>query len=279
MPRPTLGPREPAAPPEAAGGAVSGPRELPTAPAEEESEKRAAEDRERVRALLAGDPGARAWVEGELARVPRLAGWLNGRMGRPLGEAELLDLSQDAVLVIWRKLPGFEGRSPLAAWAFQVVRFEFLNAVRRRRRARPRVAGEGPEALEQIAAPADESLAEDEKEGLLAALQHLEDEKRQVIELKHFQALTFRQVGERLGIPENTARTRYYRGLRRLKALLDVEPTAADSSPSGGSPERAGEENHGNHTGLGPRPLDPGGSRANWRDASAENDGGDAGSR
>lgn len=41
-----------------------------------------------------------------------------------------------------------------------------------------------------------------------------------MIELKQFEELTFESTAERLDISVNTARTRYYRGLNKLRTLL-----------------------------------------------------------
>ena len=41
-----------------------------------------------------------------------------------------------------------------------------------------------------------------------------------MIWLKHFEELTFESIGHYLGLSENTAKTRYYRGLRRMQGLL-----------------------------------------------------------
>ena len=50
-----------------------------------------------------------------------------------------------------------------------------------------------------------------EQEGRAARLQQ---------KLKHLEGLTFVEVGERLAMSTNTAKTHYYRGLRRLRAML-----------------------------------------------------------
>jgi DNA-directed RNA polymerase specialized sigma24 family protein len=41
-----------------------------------------------------------------------------------------------------------------------------------------------------------------------------------VIRAKHFDGLTFDEIGARLGIPSNTAKTHYYRGIERMRPLL-----------------------------------------------------------
>ena len=41
-----------------------------------------------------------------------------------------------------------------------------------------------------------------------------------MIRLKHFQELTFEEISSRLSIPANTAKTKYYRGLEKLRETL-----------------------------------------------------------
>jgi len=42
-----------------------------------------------------------------------------------------------------------------------------------------------------------------------------------VIRLKHLESLTFEELSARLDLPANTAKTYYYRGLARLRAMLE----------------------------------------------------------
>ena len=62
-----------------------------------------------IRSVLDGDAEA---VDGFVSRmkcVPRILNSLNARLGKPLDEHELFDLGQDVLVVIWRKLPSFDG--------------------------------------------------------------------------------------------------------------------------------------------------------------------------
>lgn len=53
------------------------------------------------------------------------------------------------------------------------------------------------------------------------ALDGLNDEDRAIVELKHFCELKFDEVARRLGIPVNTAKTRFYRALEKLTQKLE----------------------------------------------------------
>jgi RNA polymerase sigma-70 factor, ECF subfamily len=52
------------------------------------------------------------------------------------------------------------------------------------------------------------------------AMDNLNQEEKEIVVLKHFQELTFREISGRLGIPENTAKTIFYRTLEKLGQTL-----------------------------------------------------------
>jgi RNA polymerase sigma-70 factor (ECF subfamily) len=73
------------------------------------------------------------------------------------------------------------------------------------------------------ASPSPEEMTEKKETiGLVRqALRDLEDEDREILVLKHYQELTFREIGIRLGISENTAKTVFYRMLAKLAHQLE----------------------------------------------------------
>ena len=73
--------------------------------------------------------------------------------------------------------------------------------------------------LEGALAPDDEDGGTDE-ELVHLALEELEPPLARIVQLKHFEDLTFEALAERLDISPNTAKTRYYRGLVRLERRL-----------------------------------------------------------
>ena len=55
----------------------------------------------------------------------------------------------------------------------------------------------------------------------------LDDRTSQVIQLRFFEELTFPEIGARLAVPENSAKTLFHRGLQRMRALLGGEAATA----------------------------------------------------
>lgn len=150
--------------------------------------------------------------------VPRMVSQQNFRFGSPLDSGEVEDLVQDVLMVIWKKLEQFEGRSALETWVYRICRLELMNGIRRKRRQPAPTEHIDPQAPESQMSGLD---AEDALRGLATIGPPFSD----VIRLKHFEQLTFEEIASRFDVSPNTAKTHYYRGLSRLRDILS--PKAA----------------------------------------------------
>jgi RNA polymerase sigma-70 factor (ECF subfamily) len=138
---------------------------------------------------------------------------------RALGvaDASLDDAVQDVFLVVFRRLPEFEGRAAITTWLYGIARR--VAADHRRRR---QLAG-GPEGeLEQVAdrAPApDQQIARREAaRAVLEILDEMDADKREVFALMELEQLRAPEVAELLGVPLNTV----YSRLRLARARFDA---------------------------------------------------------
>ncbi len=119
--------------------------------------------------------------------------------------------AEDALQNLFVKLA--TGLPPLrwpAVYLFRAARNEALR-VSRRRVDRPLAD------LELLAAPGRSA----EAGALGEALDRLPDEQLDVVLLHVFEGLTFREAAEVLGIPPDTAASRYRYALEKLRGLLD----------------------------------------------------------
>jgi RNA polymerase sigma-70 factor (ECF subfamily) len=181
-----------------------------------------------VRGVLAGSESARVQFEECLQCVPRILAAHNARLGHPLRRDDLADVVQDVSLLILRKLPGYAGRAPLVGWIYRLCSLELMNAMRRRWRQQRRFAN--PTAAEEAEDPlADrESTAWIERDRLLRAIERVGGVESDLLVLKHFEDLTFVEIGRLLGLAPSTVKTRYYRGLDQLEQILGMETGASD---------------------------------------------------
>ncbi|MEM7203491.1 MAG: sigma-70 family RNA polymerase sigma factor [Planctomycetota bacterium] len=178
-----------------------------------------ARDLELARRTLAGDRGAQAeWVR-RMRCVPAIVAAINVRMNRALPRDQLAELAQDCLVTIWRRLGTFEGRATLETWAHRFCFLEYMNRLRQRRRQ--------TSTTEDLTGDVADRAAEDYRD-LESGLVRLGPPESDIIRLKHFEELTFPQIGARLGISPNTAKTHYYRGLQWLRRHL---PRDGETSP------------------------------------------------
>lgn len=182
-----------------------------------------ADDVDLVRHSLTGDQGASEALAIRLGCVARGVEKLNRRMGVPLRPDDVSDLAQETLVQIWEKLPTFEGRGRLEAWANRFCFLQFMNFLRMQHRL------EGPRRaylpdLEPRTAPAQTTLLD--REVIDRGLRELDPPEARIIRLKHFHEHTFTEIGVILRSAPSTVKSRYYRGIGRLRRLL--EPTLAE---------------------------------------------------
>jgi RNA polymerase sigma-70 factor (ECF subfamily) len=128
---------------------------------------------------------------------------------RQLPDAE--DIVQDAFVRFWRKEHSIENRGLLYA----TVRSVALDLLRRDARRARREANAALE-VEQTTSPQFD-FDDGSQHELAAAVDRLPIEQREVLVMKIWNELTFAEIGQALGISQNTAASRYRYALAALK--------------------------------------------------------------
>ncbi len=158
--------------------------------------------------------------EERLSCVPRILSARNARMGSPVSATDLEDLVQDTLVLIWRKLPTFEGRSSLETWIYRICSLELMNAIRRWKRGRRRRVSDSEAALGEHRSREQDPSSHIHYQDLYKGLESLPPEEEQVVRLKHYDELTFEQIGKREGMSAGRAKARYYAGIQHLRRIL-----------------------------------------------------------
>jgi len=172
-----------------------------------------------VRAVLAGEAGPTGVLVERLRFIPCALRSLNRRLGQPLREEDLADLTQDTLALLWPRLEAYTGQAALESWIYGFCLNGLMNTVRKQRRRQP--ASTSPEDL------ADELVREDpgpdagfEHERLRSALERLPEGEARLIRLRYYDELTFEAIGRCLDVPPSTAKAAFYRGMKHLEELL-----------------------------------------------------------
>jgi RNA polymerase sigma factor (sigma-70 family) len=132
--------------------------------------------------------------------------------------ADAEDVVQEAFVRFWRSR--HRAADP-AAYVYACVKRAALDWQRSRaRRARREAAAARPEGEPLFAGPAEQA---ERRAAIAAALGALPADQREVLVMKVWGGLSFPQIGEALGIPANTAASRYRYALARLREELAEE--------------------------------------------------------
>jgi len=138
--------------------------------------------------------------------------------------ADAEDAAQDAFVKAFYALARFRRGEAFRPWILRIVSNEARNrrrsAGRRERLALRAERERGP----GDAAPSPEaaSLARDDRERLLAALERLPERDRLVIAYRYLLELSEAETAEALGVRTGTVKSRLSRGLERLRAAMEV---------------------------------------------------------
>jgi RNA polymerase sigma factor (sigma-70 family) len=142
-------------------------------------------------------------------------------------ETDADDAVQEAFLKAFDALPRFREGAPIRPWLLRIV----ANEARNRRRSAGRRQGlalraadaEGPS---QRTAPGPEQIvmAAEARSELLAALNTLRDDDREVIGARFLLDLSEAETAEALDIPRGTVKSRTSRALARLRMAMGAGP-------------------------------------------------------
>ena len=186
-----------------------------------------AEDDDLIRAAQKGDRSAFDTLVRRYDRsVLRLALHMLGN------EEDAQDIHQEAFIKAYRHLSNFRFECSFYTWLYRIVTNLCLDQLRRRKSRREdpgTVLDSSGEEMDLMANVQDDrSTADPDRElerkhqhaAIQSALGELTPRERTVFELKHYQGLKLRTIGEMLSTTEETAKNTLFRATRKLRARL-----------------------------------------------------------
>jgi RNA polymerase sigma-70 factor, ECF subfamily len=142
-------------------------------------------------------------------------------------EAQAEEIAQEAMLVVWRKARLFDPAAAGAAtWIFTIARNLRIDAIRRESRGGAIRVDEVEAEYEVDETPAaDVRIAAAQSETRLReALATLPSEQLKVIRMSFFEHKAHSEIAETLRIPIGTVKSRVRLAMKRLRALLELQP-------------------------------------------------------
>jgi RNA polymerase sigma-70 factor (ECF subfamily) len=124
-----------------------------------------------------------------------------------------MDISQMAFIKAYKNLKRFDLERPFFPWFYRILRNLSLDHIKRAKRM-----NEIP--LEDVQILSDEREDRDMKEALLKAIDELPVEQREIILLRYFEGLSYKEIAETVGKPIGTVMSSLHYSKRKLKNTL-----------------------------------------------------------
>ena len=184
------------------------------------------EDQALIAAALKGS--AHAWEK----LVKRYESKIYNHGLRLTGNAsDAMDLMQEVFLGVYRNLHRFRGDAKFSSWVFRIAHNKAADMNRRKRlmTSPPKFFAENDgDEFEKF--PGKKDLEPENRLGnteqnvrVLKMLSELSSDQRSIVELKIFQSLTFDEISALQDISANTAKTRFYSALKKLKVVSEEQ--------------------------------------------------------
>jgi RNA polymerase sigma-70 factor (ECF subfamily) len=181
----------------------------------------ATSDEQIVERALTGDPEAFGEIVSRWER--RVFSLAYGMLGR---EEDARDATQETFLAAFRNLRAFRGDAKVSSWLHRIA---INQCITRQRRAKVRKESALDDEEEKHAAtfatpvemsPARVVEGQQHIEAVRRAVGSLPVELRQVVVMKEFEELTFREIADTLDLPLSTVKSRMYTALKQLQMRL-----------------------------------------------------------
>jgi RNA polymerase sigma-70 factor (ECF subfamily) len=157
---------------------------------------------------------------------------------------DALDLAQETFLKVFGARETFSEGQPFLPWFHRILRNTCFSHLRKRGRLRQVSLSAGSDAEESgdwelldedAPAPSARMEGEERMTAFQDGLRRLSAKDREILVLRHYQDLSYREIAESLGVPQGTVMSRLFHARRRLRERLEGvldEAPRAEADPS-----------------------------------------------
>jgi RNA polymerase sigma-70 factor, ECF subfamily len=146
-------------------------------------------------------------------------------------EEDARDVYQEAFLRVYRNLPRFRFDSSFSTWLYRIVTNLCLDQIRKRKVRKEESAAVSTDngEINRFQFVAEERADVDPQRQLMSAevsarvqevLGRLTPRERLVFEMRHFQGMRLRSIGETLGVSEEAAKNCLFRATQKMRTAL-----------------------------------------------------------
>ncbi len=144
------------------------------------------------------------------------------------------DCAQEVFLKLYTRLDSYEPQAKFTTFLFRVAHNLWIDKLRASRSRPVRASLDAPVGTEEgshlrdhIASAAESPVegleSEERRDSLRKAVDRLPEEQKQVVLLSEFQGMKYQEIGEILGIPVGTVKSRMHTAVERLREILQQD--------------------------------------------------------
>jgi RNA polymerase sigma-70 factor, ECF subfamily len=179
-------------------------------------------DKDLIQQYLKGDSGA---LEILIARYLKLIySFVYKNVGNP---ADAEDITQEVFVKVWKNIRKFDQSKNFKPWIFQIAKNSSIDFLRKKKSIPfsrfENEKGQNPLVENIAAAPLNIIEKLSDKRTLSAAMQSLTDKEQKIINLRHNDGLSFKEIAETFQESINTVKSRYRRTLVNLKKNIKTK--------------------------------------------------------
>ena len=132
------------------------------------------------------------------------------------------DITQETFFKAMQKLDRFRGDCSLTTWLCRIARNQYLNQKSRQTHYQDLVRQHPPESINASSAE-QELIRQEQQAEIIAAMQKLEEPYKEVLSLRMYSELSFKEIGKLFGKNDSWARVIYHRAKLKVKEELKDE--------------------------------------------------------
>jgi RNA polymerase sigma-70 factor (ECF subfamily) len=165
-------------------------------------------EKERLEQVKKGNREAYQWI---VQKYMKTAYYI--ALGYVHNQQDALDISQEAFIKAFRKIKRFDSEKPFFPWFYKLMKNLCLDHLKKSSRTR-----EIP--IEEIHVVEVEKEDKDMKEVLWKGIRNLPFEQREVIILRYFRQLSYKEIAETVEKPIGTVMSSLYYAKKRLRDCI-----------------------------------------------------------
>ena len=124
------------------------------------------------------------------------------------------DISQQGFVNAWQGIKKFDTKKPFFPWLYAIIKNEALSKFKQEKKENEK---RNVLPLKSIDSPEENLIKKEKVKRLQEALLKLDEEKREIIYLRHYAEMSYKEISEALNLPEGTIMSRLYYARKALQ--------------------------------------------------------------